>query len=220
MPIPQDKVKTTRKEQDLCIIFSRYPRPGASKTRLIPRLGPEGAARLQRWMTENVVAEAARLATTTPVQVELAMADATPDEMAAWLGRQLPWQEQVGADLGERMAFAFRQAFSQGFQRVVLVGADCPAVNTGILAQAFQELHDKDLVLGPTKDGGYYLIGLTRANPALFTDISWGSDKVFGQTMAEAQETGCKTALLARLGDVDWPEDLAELPPEMRGTLP
>lgn len=220
MPILQDKVKTTKKAQELCIIFSRYPRAGTSKTRLIPHLGQEGAARLQRLMTENIVAEAAHLSRKGQVQVELAMAGASQDEMVAWLGRQFAWQEQVGENLGARMSNAFAQAFKRGFQHVVLVGADCPGVSTDILAQAFQALRHHDMVLGPTTDGGYYLIGLKRFNPALFANISWGSDKVLGQTMVAASETRLQTALLARLCDVDRPEDLAALPSDLLGQLP
>jgi len=220
VPIPQDKVKTVKKEQEICIIFSRYPRPGAVKTRLIPHLGREGAAKLQRLMTEHVVAEAGRLARQNQVQLELAMAGALPHEMEAWLGRQLSWQDQVGADLGERMTFAIAQAFRRGFQHVVLVGADCPAVSTAILAQAFEELRRKDLVLGPTRDGGYYLIGLRCPNPALFANIAWGSEQVLAQTLAAAAEAGVQPALLVGLADVDRPEDLDVLPSALCDQLP
>ncbi len=213
-------MKTAKKEQEICIIFSRYPRPGASKTRLIPALGREGAAELQRRMTENVVDEASRLATQAPVHVELAMAGASQDEMEVWLGRHLPWQEQVGLDLGGRMAFAFAQAFGRGFERVVLVGADCPGVSTDILAQAFQELRQKELVLGPARDGGYYLMGLSRPNPSLFVNISWGSDNVLAQTMAAARKLSLQTILLANLVDVDRPQDLDGLPQALVGKLP
>ncbi|MBU0680472.1 MAG: TIGR04282 family arsenosugar biosynthesis glycosyltransferase [Proteobacteria bacterium] len=217
VPIPQDKVKTAIKEQELCIIFSRYPRPGASKTRLIPYLGAEGAADLQRRMTEKVVAEAARLANQAQVHVELAMAGATQDEMEAWLGGEFSWRRQEGTDLGERMDFAFAQAFNQGVQRVVLVGADCPSICTAILAQAFAQLHHHELVLGPTSDGGYYLIGLSRPCPFLFTGISWGSDQVLAQTMAAAREARLQPMLLESFSDVDRPEDLDVLTLKLLG---
>lgn len=220
MLIPQYKVKTTNKEQEICIIFSRYPRPGVAKTRLIPCLGRQGAAELQRRMTEKVAGEAACLATKAKVHVELAMADTVDGEMAAWLGRRFPWQAQVGEDLGARMVFAFAQAFERGFQRAVVVGADCPGVSTDILAQAFYELRQNELVLGPTEDGGYYLIGLSRINPNLFTHISWGSDKVLAQTMARARKASMQTALLVNLADVDRPEDLDALPPALLDQLP
>jgi rSAM/selenodomain-associated transferase 1 len=140
--------------------------------------------------------------------------------MELWLGRQHPWQDQVGADLGERMFFAIAQAFRRGFQRVVLVGADCPGVSTDILAQAFQALQDNDLVLGPTMDGGYYLIGLSRPLPALFDDMPWGGDQVLAQTMAVARRAGLQPALLACLADVDRPEDLDGVPANLLSHLP
>jgi hypothetical protein len=208
-------VKTEEKGRELCIIFSRYPRPGASKTRLIPRLGPQGAAELQRRMTEQVVAAAGRLASGRRLRVELAMADAGPQEMAAWLGRGVAWQPQQGADLGERMAHAFAQAFERGFQRVVLVGADCPSLDVAVLARAFQALGRHELVLGPAGDGGYYLIGLNRPCPALFSGIAWGSHQVLAQTLAAAARAALVTALLERLPDVDRPADLAALPPAL-----
>ncbi len=211
-------MKTPKKEQDLCIIFSRYPRPGSSKTRLIPYLGRQGAADLQRRMTEKLAAESAGLA--GQVHVELAMAGAGQNEMAAWLGSQLPWQKQVGADLGERMSFAFDQGFRRGYQRVVVVGADCPAVSTAVLAQAFSALEQEELVLGPTSDGGYYLIGLRSPRPDFFENISWGSDQVLDQTLAVASKAGLQAVLLASLSDVDRPEDVEALPLALRGELP
>jgi hypothetical protein len=213
-------VKTVKKKQELCIIFSRYPRPGASKTRLIPHLGAVGAADLQRRMTEKVVAEAARLARRTQIHVELAMAGATQDEMAAWLGGEFSWRQQEGTDLGERMGFAFELAFNKGVQRVVLVGADCPSICTAILAQAFEHLHHHELVLGPTSDGGYYLIGLSRPCSFLFDGISWGSDQVLAQTMAAAREANLQSVLLESFSDVDRPEDVDALTLKLLGAQP
>lgn len=143
------------------------------------------------------------------------MADAGPQEMAAWLGRGVAWQPQQGADLGERMAHAFAQAFERGFQRVVLVGADCPSLDVAVLARAFQALGRHELVLGPAGDGGYYLIGLNRPCPALFSGIAWGSHQVLAQTLAAAARAALVTALLERLPDVDRPADLAALPPAL-----
>lgn len=214
-------MKRAKKKQEICIIFSRYPRPGAVKTRLIPHLGREGAAELQRRMTEKVIAEAQGLASRrAPLQVELAMAGTGAPEMAAWVGQEIRWQQQVGADLGERMAFAVADAFRRGGQRVVLVGADCPGVTTDILAQAFDALDSKELVLGPSRDGGYYLIGLRSPNPLLFADIAWGSDQVLEQTLAVADQGRGQAALLACLADIDRPEDLDVLPPALSGVLP
>ncbi len=212
----QDKVKITTQEQEICIIFSRYPRPGFSKTRLIPHLGSVAAADLQRRMTEAVVAQAKGL---QQVRVELAMADAEKEEMASWLGR-LPWQQQVGEGLGERMEYAFSQAFQRGYRRVIIVGADCPKLSTKILAQAFQELHKKEMVLGPTTDGGYYLIGLRQPKPELFVNIDWGSDQVLAQTLAISDKKGIPTALLDTLPDVDVLDDLENLPSFLKEHLP
>lgn len=217
----QHKVKKESNQQELCLIFSRYPEPGLTKTRLIPSLGGKGAAELQRWMTEKVVAEAGRLAAGRPgLCLELAISGGDERQLAAWLGSQLRCREQVGNDLGARLAFAFGQAFDRGFQRVVVVGGDCPELTSDILSQAFDRLRHKEMVLGPAADGGYYLMGLRRAVPQLFQGITWGSGQVLRQTLRAAAQVDMEAFLLPRLADVDRPADLALLPTSWRSRLP
>lgn len=217
----QHKVKRKSNQQELCLIFSRYPEPGLTKTRLIPALGGKGAAELQRWMTEKVVAEAGRLAAgRSGLSLELAISGGDERQVVAWLGSQLPCREQVGNDLGARLAFAFDQAFARGFQRVVVVGGDCPELTSDILSRAFDRLRHEEMVLGPAADGGYYLMGLRRAVPQLFQGITWGSDQVLRQTVRAARQADMEPSLLPRLIDVDRPADLAVLPISWRSRLP
>lgn len=202
----------------LYIIFSRFPRPGQSKTRLISALGSQGAALLQQKMTEQLLVAAKDLQQRVAgLQLELHMADANQEEMARWL--DCPWQAQQGNDLGERMANSFHASFSRGFQPIMLSGADCPALNSAILGQALQALHNHDAVLGPSLDGGYYLIGLQQPQPQLFQDISWGEAEVARQTQERLAASGLRYQLLPELPDIDRPSDLCHLPASLRSQL-
>ncbi len=193
------------------IIFTRFPEPGKAKTRLIPALGARGAARLQRDLTRHTLAQAGRLRHFCPVS--LRYEGGSREKMAAAFGNGSSYREQGPGDLGCRMARAFADAFDQGFERVVIIGADCPKITPQVLCQAFDRLASCDLVLGPAADGGYYLIGLRRPAPAelarLFSGIAWGSDRVLNQTLCRAANLSLSVFRLEMLSDVDRPEDLA-----------
>lgn len=196
------------------IIFTRYPQPGKAKTRLIPALGAEGAAALQRQMTQHTLAQVEALRAIAPVSVEIWYADGADEQQQAqqlesWLGQQWVYRPQLGDDLGERLIYATQAAFEAGMQQVVTIGTDCPDLNAAQLQQAFQLLDQHDLVLGPATDGGYYLIGLKRFVPELFQNIPWSSEVVLQQTVQIAENLGLSIAYLDALTDIDRPEDLA-----------
>jgi len=195
------------------IVFTRYPQPGETKTRLIPALGEEGAADLQRQMTEHTVRRVRPLTTSAQLHAELRYEGGSEDEMREWLGPALCYRPQGAGDLGMRMRRAFQDSFAAGAERVVVIGSDCPGLRTELLREGFASLARTDLVLGPAGDGGYYLIGLRRscgelAIPALFSGIAWGSDQVLGETLRIAAAVGLSVVLLDILDDVDRPEDL------------
>ena len=210
------------------IIFTRFPEPGTTKTRLIGALGEEGAADLQRRLTERLAArvrafvraEAPETGTggEAGIDVEVRFEGGDAERMRQWLGEgaeQAPfaYRPQGCGDLGERMERAFNDAFgrddpSQAAGRVVLAGSDIPDLTAEILKRAFAELESHDLVLGPAEDGGYYLIGLTRPAPGLFRDVPWGADRVLARTREIAGRLGLSVRLLETLRDVDRPEDL------------
>lgn len=193
------------------IIFTRYPEPGKTKTRLISTLGPEGAATLQKQMTEHTLAQARALKGLLPLSIEVYFAGGDRHLMESWLGTDLSYQYQSQGNLGARMAKAFESAFKVNMDRVVTIGTDCPSLDVQLLAKAFQELHQHDLVLGPAIDGGYYLIGLRRSIPELFGEINWGTAEVLQQTVGAAENLDLSIALLTPLADVDRPEDLSIL---------
>lgn len=190
------------------IIFTRYPEPGKTKTRMIPALGEEGAAKLQRQMTEDTLAKAKKLQAFHPVSVEVNFAGGNQQLMELWLGADVIYRQQSEGDLGERMASAFEKALAAGMTGVVIIGTDCPDLNPQIMAEAFQFLKAQDLVLGPAQDGGYYLIGLRRLIPELFVGINWGTSQVRQQTVEIADNLGLAIAFLPMLHDIDRPEDL------------
>lgn len=198
------------------VIFTRFPVPGKTKTRLIPALGADAAADLQRRLTEHTLAGMMPLADAGVCAIEIRFADATLSEMQNWLGERHRLRSQCEGDLGERMAEAFSNAFEGGAQRCAIIGIDCPALTANHVQQAFDALASSDLALGPATDGGYYLIGLTRAGagsvvPGLFDGMAWGSDTVLEDTLRRATHARVTHALLEPLDDVDRPEDLAQL---------
>lgn len=199
----------TKATRECLIIFTRYPEAGKTKTRLIPVLGAEGAARLQRQMTEQKLAEVDKLQFFYSLSVEVHFAGGTEQLMQEWLGSNRVYRQQSEGDIGCRMASAFQASFVAGVNAVVLIGTDCPDLNDQLIAEAFQALCQHDLVLGPALDGGYYLIGLRRLVPELFTGIPWSTDEVLPQTLKIAQQLELAVAQLPLLSDVDRPEDLS-----------
>ena len=190
------------------MIFTRYPEPGTTKTRLIPALGAAGAAQLQRQMTEHTLAQARRLQRDRRVTVEVLFAGSSHQTMQDWLGSELVYRQQSSGDLGHRMQSAFEASFIDGMARTVAIGIDCPDIDAPLLAAAFEALAHHDLAIGPAADGGYYLIGLKRLIPELFTGINWGTSEVLATTQRIAQKLGLNTFNLPLLNDVDRPEDL------------
>ncbi len=202
---------------DRLIVFGRYPVPGRTKTRLIPALGPTGAADLQRRLTENILETVRRFAMPREIEVEICFEGDSKQKMRQWLGSGEILSRQVSGNLGERMQAAFLDAFQTGANRVVLIGTDIPQVRTDHLEQAFDALAKNDLVIGPSTDGGYWLIGTNRPVD-LFKGIQWSTDAVFGQTLALAKEQGLRAKALSPLKDIDTVEDLKQVLPGWKET--
>ena len=196
------------KIRDTLIIFTRYPEPGNVKNRLIPVLGKDGAAILQNDMAKHALETARNFATTDGIILEVHYNGGDERKMEALFGTKLSFIPQEGIDLGEKMHASFLRAFIGGSQRVVLIGTDCPGISTAILRQAFCALDGCDCVIGPSADGGYYLIGLKGPMPEIFRSIPWGTGKVLKHTYEILKGLGLQVVLLDRLPDIDRPEDL------------
>ena len=188
------------------IVFTRYPEPTKSKTRLIPTLGADGAAKLQVQLTEYTIKKVKKL--TKEISTAVYYTGGSQKFMENWLGDKFSYCTQRGEDLGSRMRSAFEDSFKLRFSRVVIIGTDCPALNIEILVNAFESLDKNDLVLGEASDGGYYLIGLKEIIPELFKNIPWGTDEVFSKTKTIAQQLGLNIVVLPVLSDIDRPKDL------------
>lgn len=189
--------------QEHLLIFARYPELGRVKTRLAAGLGADKALAVYRQLLDHTAAVVAPL----PVQRTLWLA-AAPPAGAAPLWPDTPYRLQpLVPDLGQRMAHAFDAAFAVGARRVVIIGTDCPGLSTALLQAAFRALHTADVVLGPATDGGYYLLGLRRPQPALFQGIPWSTDTVRRDTLAAARQQGLRVHELPPLRDVDTEDD-------------
>ncbi len=191
------------------IIFARYPEPGKTKTRLIPILGPEGAADLHRRMAEYTLIRMRSLKNSSTISLEIRFAGGSIEAMKNWAGPDLAYTSQGNGDLGQRMDLAFEQAFQAGMEKAVIVGTDCPGLTEDLARQAFDRLEEADVVLGPAYDGGYYLIGLKRPAAGLFQDIPWGTAEVLEKTLTAVKNLRMRVSLLSPLQDVDRPDDLA-----------
>jgi hypothetical protein len=193
--------------EQLCV-FTRFPVPGETKTRLIPELGPQGAATLQREMTAHTMQTTRRACIQAGRKTEVHFTGADELQMREWLGPDVDYVAQADGDLGARMYFAVHRTFESDAARVVIVGTDCPDLTEHDIGQAFALLHTHDTVIGPTEDGGYYLIGLRKPVADLFVDVDWGSETVFESTMHIAEAAGLEVGLLPIRRDVDLPEDM------------
>jgi rSAM/selenodomain-associated transferase 1 len=190
------------------IIFTRYPEPGKTKTRLIPVLGEQGAANLHRQMVEKTLMIARQFQELEPLSIEIRFTGGNLDVMQNWLGSDLIYDAQCFGDLGDRMRKAFQIAFTEGNNQIILIGTDCPFLTVDILDQGFKALQEYSIVLGPAKDGGYYLIGLNRYIPNIFENIPWGTSEVFQKTLNCCETLNLSVSQLPQLSDIDRPEDL------------
>lgn len=188
------------------IIFTRYPEPGKTKTRLIPAVGAEKAAEIARKLSEHTLTQIRTLQNFTKIQIHFVGGNRLL--MQQWLGNDLDYFEQSQGDLGERIKCALEMAFANNMANVIIIGTDCPSLSPEIITEAYEALTEYDLVLGPALDGGYYLIGLNHLIPELFQNIKWSTEEVLLQTLAIAQQLKLRVYQLSILADVDRPEDL------------
>lgn len=197
-------------------IFAKAPAVGEVKTRLCPPLSPTEAAELARCFLVDIVERACTL---VDVQVSLAI---TPAESEPAFRVLLPFPVQYipqrGKSLGEREVNVFVDLLSQGFSSVVLIGSDIPTLPLVHLRTAFTQLQDPrfDAVLGPSQDGGYYLVGMRAVHRELFENITWSTPQVLAQTLAQARRHHLHVSLVPSWYDVDTVEDLQRLAADLR----
>lgn len=193
------------------LIFTKGPAPGRVKTRLVPPCTPEQAARVHAAALLDTVEGASRGAEGAALELWIA---GGPEALAA-VARLVPGrrtQAQSEGDLGARLADAFARSFAEGAERVLILGSDHPTLPPERVRAAFRALSRPVVVLGPSRDGGYYAVGLRReswpAARAIFDGIPWSSPEVLAATATQARRLGFEAALLEEWYDVDDADDL------------
>ena len=181
-------------------IFARLPVPGKAKTRLIPALGAEGAARLYARLLARTVEEAKA----SGLDFELRVTGGEIAAFHALFGTDVAVVHQGDGDLGARMTRVEGPA--------LIIGSDCPGMSAALLKAAAGALDDRSVVIGPAIDGGYYLIGFREPLPWLFDDMEWSTSTVFEETLKRLAAHRLGPAVLPELSDIDTPEDLAQWP--------
>ncbi|WP_419729652.1 TIGR04282 family arsenosugar biosynthesis glycosyltransferase [Lichenicola sp.] len=181
-------------------IFARYPTPGMAKTRLIPAIGADAAARLHRRLVERTVMAARQ----SGLAFELRATGASIEAFTDWLGGDVALVEQGEGDLGARLARVPAPA--------IVIGSDAPGLTADLLAEAAAALRMHAAVIGPALDGGYTLLGFREPVPFAFEGMAWSTDTVFAETMHRLRTHGIAPLVLPMLADIDRPEDLLDWP--------
>ena len=202
------------------VLFAKAPAPGQVKTRLCPPLTPDEAATLHGTFVLDALEASASAASRglpkqSPKRFDRFLACWPSSEHVFFQIMQerhgVGIIDQVGDDLGARMAHAAEEMFARGYQRVLLAGTDLPDLPESVYQEALTLLLTHEVVLGPSSDGGYYLIGLAHPASGLFRDVPWSTDQVLRVTAAKAKEAGLATAQLSMHRDIDTLDDLLNL---------
>lgn len=188
---------------DALIIFAKNPQLGKTKTRIGNQLGDEVALAVYFQLLNR-----AQQITQLLRQDKFVFYSDFIDKEDSWSNEYYKKEKQLGNDLGARMSDAMNKIFADGYEKVVLIGTDIYELTGDIINEAFEKLNDHDMVLGPAKDGGYYLIGLKKPNPSVFKLSKWSTNMVLEETLQLAKKSSLNTALLQELNDIDEPEDM------------
>lgn len=195
----------TKTRTKAIVLFARDPGVGQVKTRLHPFLDHELIFELYTHFLRDSIGKIGRVKSVDR------FIGVYPSDSSGFFSRQVEefFPEifiQEGKDLGERMARAFQERFAEGYERVAIIGSDSPSLPVAYIEQALNS--NKDLIIGPSTDGGYYLIGMSGKLVDVFEGVAWGSDRVLAQTLERVRKSACSLELLPPWYDVDRPEDL------------
>jgi rSAM/selenodomain-associated transferase 1/rSAM/selenodomain-associated transferase 2 len=188
------------------IVFVRNPKAGEVKTRLAKTTSSDFALNFYRTCAENIIKKIKKIQQINQFIFYSNKKD--KDDVIKWLGSKFFFSAQEGSDLGARMKNAFGKVFSTGADKVIIIGSDIPDLSTEIINKAFAYLDSSDVVIGPSKDGGFYLLGMKKMYAGLFGGIEYSTAKVFSETLARIKELKLSCQLLPELQDIDTEEDL------------
>ncbi|MBK6913325.1 MAG: TIGR04283 family arsenosugar biosynthesis glycosyltransferase [Ignavibacteriales bacterium] len=205
--IAQSYYSMNIKKKNAIIIFAKYPKHGNVKTRLAKTLGENVATKFYISCASHVFKESLKLKKTV-VPFLFYPDREQSDELKNWAGRKFIYKIQNGTDLGQRMSNAFAEVFKNNFEKVLIIGTDIPDLSSGLINQALSELDKNDIVIGPSTDGGYYLLGMKKFHLDLFNNIQWSSEEVLNKTLNIINQQDLMFTLLPKLMDIDTEEDL------------
>ena len=199
------------------IVFVKSPEAVSVKSRLAATIGEQKARRLYRCFVEDLLDSVDK--GNYGLKIFFYPPGAQP-VFSRWLGDDKSYEPQIGEDLGERMKNAFEKCFADGFETAILIGSDSPDLPLEIIDEGFAALPSCDAVIGPSLDGGYYLIGFKTETflPELFQGIPWSTEGVLKSTLAIADRKGLRVSLLPPWRDIDTHEDLKALVERHRNT--
>ena len=185
------------------IIFVRNPELGKVKTRLANEVGDEQALQVYKELLQHTHKITSDLDCAKFVYYADSIA-----ENDLWESSLFGKKVQEGESLGDRMMLAFFELFQQGYSKIVIIGSDCPELTGFIIEDAFDKLDSSDVVIGPSSDGGYYLLGLTQLVPELFKNKQWSTNTVLADTIQDTVSLRKSCSFLTELSDIDTAEDL------------
>lgn len=193
-------------EKSALIIFQKNAVLGKVKTRLSADVGDEVAMEIY----QQLVRHTHDVCASVPVKKFLFFSDFIPDDISEF-GQDYQFEVQSGNDLGSRMENAFQRLFSKDYEKIIISGTDCGELESNILEDAFELLDKHEVVIGPARDGGYYLLGMKKMFSDLFEGIPWSTEKVLFLTMEKLEKQNISYELLEILSDVDRIEDWKKL---------
>ena len=192
-------------KSEVLLIFIKNLQVGQVKTRLAATVGDQKAYNVYQQLLALTKSTADQLSCYRQLWYSQFV-----DENDDWESTAYNKKLQQGNDLGERMKFAFANAFEAGFERAVIIGSDCAELQPKHISKAFRSLYNYDLVIGPSQDGGYYLLGMNTLHPQLFDDMEWSTSSVYQDTIRRIESLSLSYKNLPTLNDIDTEEDLRE----------
>jgi len=190
------------------IVFARLPVKGKVKTRLAKELGIDFATSFYKVCAEHTFDEILELKNTGITPFLFFSEESEFDEIKNWSGNKFRYFPQQGRDLGERMLNAFNKIFDAGYKNIIIVGTDAPGITAELINDALDHLKSYNCVIGPTDDGGYYLMGLNSSLDYLFKEMEWSTNSVFSKTLERLKQNNQSYYVMEKMNDIDTKKDL------------
>lgn len=193
--------------KQVLLCFLKFPEAGHVKTRLARELGAQAAAQIYLALAERVITEVYPLDGSYELRPCVDPKHSI-EQYREWIGDNWTFHMQEGADLGARMSHALRQVLDEGYHKAIIIGSDCIGLNEKIIAEAFGDLEHQDFVIGPSTDGGYYLLGLRKSHDWIFENMAWSTETVLEITLDRIEAHGLSVKNLSEKFDIDTMDDL------------